>query len=151
MIKTCPYWRIGLTEAALMKNYFQFFKIPEPTTSQFKTFSGTFAQSDGGQAQMGYYNLRMTWQALRPDQAFFIRVFIDAALGASASGTGVIYLTVPYNNADKMSLRWIDIAGIPYPLDASVGGTINGGLGMYYENVELFVNNITIINDPAII
>lgn len=151
MKNICNLWRIGLSEAALAKNYFKFFKIPVPTTFQFVDHSGTFSQSDGGLVQHGFYNMTFTWEALMPHQLRRIKAFVDGSLGGVGSGTGFLYLTVPYNNGAKIGVTWIDTKSVPHPMNPQVGGTFTGGgTGMYYENVQLFANAVEILQDPAI-
>lgn len=147
----CPLWRIGLSEAALMRNYFRFFQIPEPNGSQYRDHSVTFSKSNGGLVQHGFATVTLRWDVLRADQAFFIARFVDGALGAVGSGTGQLYLTVPYNNAAKIAPRsWIDVVGVPHPMNITEGGQVGNSVGVYYENVTLFLNAVDIINDPAL-
>lgn len=150
MIDGCPRFRIGLSQALMTSNFFQFFKIPVPTTCQFRDYSGTFSQSDGGAVQHGYATVTMLWNNLRSDQAFFLKEFVNGALGDDPAGTGILYMTVLKNNADDIGRRYIDVSGVPHPLEINEAGTLNGSVGLVvYENVRLFLNDVTIINDPA--
>lgn len=137
-------FRIALTQAGLTTGFFFLRKIALPTTCTFKGFSQAIPQSEGGSVQHGFLNVTMSWLNVTPITAYYIRKYVTDAL----NGTKMLYLTVPYNDGTKPGRRFIDVSGRPHPIDTAEGGTIDGG-GLFYENLQLFVNNVTVINDPA--
>lgn len=146
MNENCPLlWRLSLTEAGLATGYIFLRNLPEPSNCVWKSFSGKFSQSDGGQVQHGMVNVRLRWEALLPQHAWRLYRYLTLSL----AGTNLLYLTVKKNDASGVGYNWVDCRGIPHPPDFEEGGTIAGNRGMFYSNVEVFVNNVVIINDPA--
>lgn len=140
-------WRLALSEATLDRGYLFLRHLPPPTNSVYKIFSGVSSQSDGGAVQHGYIQATLTWSILTPAQANRILRYVDVSL----AGSGLLYATISKNNATGVGKHFIDIRGIAHPMDIEEEGMIVGSdLGMAYQNVRLFINNITVINDPAI-
>lgn len=142
----CNY-RIATTEVGLERGWFRYLKIPPPTTVDYKAFSEKKARTTGGQVLHGYKNLTILWTNIGVAAARRITRYVDYAL--STSGTGLLYVTFDmFPNRD-----WVDVSGIPHPMDPQVlQGPFqiygNAGLGGY-SNLTLYLNNITIINDPS--
>lgn len=138
-------FRIATTLAGLNKGYFFLRKIAPPATATFKGFSQTVPQSEGGLAQHGFKNVTLSWVNADPRTLYYLKKYVDEVL----SGSKRIYMTVPYNDGTKPGRRFVDISGRPHPIDAAEGGIIDGG-GMFFESFQLFINDVTIINDPAV-
>ena len=138
-------FRIATTLSDLNKGYFFLRNIAPPATATFKGFSQIIPQSEGGATTHGFRNVTLSWVNVDPRTVYYIKKYVNAALG----GNKQIYLTIPYNDGTKPGRRFIDIVGRPHPIDAAESGIIDGG-GMFFENLQLFINNVTIINDPAV-
>lgn len=138
-------FRIALTLLGLSKGFLFLRKIALPATATFKGFSQSVPQSEGGAVQHGFRNVTVSWVNVDPRTTYYIKKYVDDAL----AGTKRLYLTVPYNDGTKPARRFIDISGRPHPIDAAEGGVIDGG-GMFFEGLQLFLNDVTIENDPAV-
>lgn len=145
---TCDtLWRLSVSEAGLARGYLFLRDIPPPSTSVYKTFSGEFSQSDGGFRQMGYTNVVMRWKYLTSAHAHRLTRYVEVSL----AGSGILYATIAKNNATSVGRDYIDIRGIPRPMNIEEEGEIAGsGLLVVYQNVQLSINNIVVINDPAL-
>lgn len=143
----CDYkkFRIGTDATSLNRGYFFIRKIATPTVAQFKGFSEAIPQSTGGLVQHGYLNATISWVNADPNTVFIVKSLVDTAL----AGTQQLYLTIPYNDGSTRARRFIDIVGRPHPIDTSEGG-VQGNWGIFFDTLELFINNVTIVNNPAV-
>lgn len=135
-------FRIALTQAALPTSYNFLYKIASPDTAVFKGFSETVNQAQNA-VQHGYKNVELTWTNVNNNTVYQIKRFVDQAL----AGTRLLYMTVPYNDGTKPSERFIDISGIPYPVDPQPLPIAIFGSG--YQSLTLKLNNVTILSNPA--
>lgn len=135
-------YRIGPTLSGL--DFFFLVGITTPSTANYQGFSDKAAQGDGGQATHGYKTVTLTWVNADPKTVRRVKQYVNQAL----SSTKEIYLTVPYNDGSVIGRTFIDIVGRPWPIEAAEDG-IQGNWGMVYGNLTLFVNNVTIVNNPA--
>jgi len=138
-------FRIALTDPGLATGYLHLYGLALPTTINYQGFSGEFSRGAGAKVLHGYKNCTLTWVDVDAKTVYRIKKFADDAL---ASGTGLLYLTVPYNDGSVVGRTYIDISGVPHPITTQEAGNISG-LGLAYDNLQLFINNITIINNPA--
>ena len=138
-------FRISLTAPGLATGHFFLRKIALPATATYKGFSQAVPQSEGGSVQHGFRNVTLSWVNVDPRTVYYLKKYVSDCL----AGTKTLYMTVPYNDGSKVGRRFIDVSGRPAPLDTAEGGVIDGG-GMYFENLELFLNNVTIVNNPAV-
>lgn len=137
-------WRIAATEAALANGYMFLRGIPLPDTAPYRDHSQRVSKTTGGQARHGYKNVRLFWEILDRAQANRLRTIVQAGL----DDAGYVYLTIDRNNGIAGGPDWIDVRGRPYMPDFDPS-QIAGATGTVHQRVELFVNNLTIVNDPA--
>ena len=148
----CTAWdyRFGLVEADLARGYFAAYDIPLPQLAPLLDSALEISRSAGGQALHGYTNLEVLWRRLTMRQAWRVRRFIDDAKAA----TGLLYLTVAQNDARHGGLYFVDINGYPHrPREAADDGDMAARTpdgGQYIDNYILFMNNVTIVNDPSL-
>lgn len=138
-------FRLSLTEAGLSRGYFFLFKIPPPTSIEYKDHSVRFSQSQGGLALHGYIAATLFWEQLTTTQAHKLRTKISASL----DGSGFLYMTVPKGNGSSLDVGWIDVRGVPQMPDFTSDGRVAGSSGLSIFNTQLILNNITVIDDPA--
>lgn len=135
------YWRISTSSTLARQNFFVL-GLPPPTTPVYKNFSALVPQSQGGQDRQGYINVTLLWDALTRQQAFILKSLVDTVL---AAGTA-LYLTCDYNDGTYEPGYFVDISGTPTPLVLEPAGNTQG---LVYQNVTLFINNCTVVNNPA--
>lgn len=138
---------MSTTEAGLASGYFFLREIPPPSEVVYKAYSRVYDTSRGGAVQQGYQNVEILWQTLRPKQAYAIKQLVDTAL---ATANKYLYLTVDRANGTNPGRDWIDIYGYPREMEIVQKGPIVGSSGVIHENVRLFVNNVSVINSPAV-
>lgn len=139
-------WRIALTEAGLNLGWFFARGLPPPTNAPYHDYSTRVSHSEGGQSRHGYKNVRMFWETLTRGQASNLRTVLQAGLD---SGTGLIFLTIDRANGSGSGPDWIDVSGRPHMPDFDPS-RFAGATNIVHQNVELFLNNLTIVNDPAL-
>ena len=139
-------WRISLTEGGLAKGSFYHYDLPEPSTAPFSDHSASVIKSDGSQGLHGFPQVTLLFDILSGPQAAILRQFIDA--GRSA---GVLFLTVDRGDGSDPGPAWIDISGVPHRQSRlTQNGPLVGSRGKsHYTNVQLFLNNVTVVNDPS--
>lgn len=137
-------WRIATTEAGLASGYFSALGIQPPTNAPYHPYSTRVGQSTGGQARHGYKNVRMFWANLDRIEARILKERVVAGIAL----TGNVYLTIDRANGDGDTYDWIDVYGKPHIPDFDPS-RFAGASDIVHENIELFVNNLTIVNDPA--
>jgi hypothetical protein len=133
--------RIASTEAGLATGSFFAREMPQPQTF-YSDHSSRASQGEGGQTRHGYGSVTLLWDTLTAAQARDLKAVIVAA---EATASGLIYVTLARNNADNGQFDWIDISGYPIMPNFQAEG-IHGAV---FRNIQLVVNNITIINDPS--
>jgi len=143
----CDYQkiRIALTEAGLTTGYLFVQKIQPPDNIQYNSFSQLTNQGDGGKARQGFANAVLTWVNPNPNTLFQIKKIVDNAL----NGTRLLYVTIPLNDGSTSGRTFIDISCIPHPISGQeAGGFVARGIA--YSAITLNLNNVTIINNPAV-
>jgi hypothetical protein len=140
-------WRIAMTEGGLTKGSFYHYKLPVPSTAPYVDHSAAVMKSDGSQALHGFEQVTLLFDILSGPQAAMIRQFIDAA----RSGAGILFMTIDKGDGSAPGPAWIDISGTPHrQARLSQNGPIVGSTGQpHYTNVQLFLNNVTVVNDPS--
>lgn len=136
-------FRIATTQTGLTTGYFFVHKIPPPATAVFKGFTEQINQSQG-QVQHGYMNVEITWTNVTNIGVYNIKRMVDAILPT----TRILYLTVPYNDGTKPGERFIDVYGVPLPVDPQPLPLAPIGSG--FQTLTLRVNALTVLNDPAV-
>ena len=109
---SCDPWdiRLGIFEADLEFNPLAALEIPAPSTLVFNDASIETGKSDGGQGIHGYAKVEILWDRLTMRQAFQVRRFIDT----TQNGDGVLFMTVPRNDASAAGFHYIDVSGRPH-------------------------------------
>lgn len=140
-------WRISLTEAGLDKGSFHNYGIPAPDTGMYTDSTTAATRSDGSQSLHGYRQVTLSWGRLTALQLAVIREFIDDA----RSGAGLLYLTIDRGDGSAPGRDWIDVFGKPHRQpQLTQEGPIGSSIGQpSYQNVRLFVNDLTVVNDPS--
>ena len=135
------FWRISATSTLARKNFF-LLGLPPPQTPVFETYSQLVPQSQGGQSRQGYINATLLFESLDRYQAFVLNQIVETVLTAGTP----LYLTVDFSDGSTLPGSFIDISGTPWPI---VLTPASNSQGVVYQNVELKVNNCTIVNNPA--
>lgn len=139
--KWALYWRISATSTLLHQNFFAL-GLPIPQTPIFKTYSALVPQSQGGQARQGYENVSILWSELTREQGFKLKALVETVLTASTP----LYMTVDFNDGTYLPGSFVDVSGTPYPVILEAAAWSQG---LVYQNVTLFLNNVTVVNNPA--
>lgn len=139
--KWVTYWRISTNSTLAHKNFF-LLGLPIPQTPAFETYSTLVPQSQGGQTRQGYINVKILWSELTKYQAWKLNQLVETVL---AAGTP-LYMTVEYNDGTYLEGWFVDVSGTPYPL---VLTPVQNSQGIIYQNVEMTLNNVTVVNNPA--
>jgi hypothetical protein len=134
------YYRLAFTESGLGKGYLFSRGLPPPSTVTFKDFSGEYSQSDGGKVQHGYLSVVLMWNVLTYTQSYQLRKYTNSS---------VLYATIDRNNGTKPGRDWVDVRGVPLPMNIERDRGIAGSIGGATINVTLTINNLTIVNDPS--
>lgn len=134
-------WRLHPNSAQLARAYLFAMGIPSPDLPVYRDYSDKFAQSQGGLTRQGYKNVTLLWDDLSVIQFKTLTDLVEAGITA-----GVIFATIQRNDGTGLQDDWIDISGLPQPLDYQV---LPRGEGIMYSNVSLTINAITITSDPS--
>ena len=132
--------RIATSEAGLATGALFARKIPKPQTF-YRDHSSRSSQGEGGEARHGYLNVSLLWDTLTASQASALKAVITAAQGQSS---GLMYLTIRRTDATNGDTDWIDVSGRPLMPEFQSSND-----GRIFRNVELTINNLTILNDPS--
>lgn len=137
--------RLATTEAGLPNGFAVYsLGLPEPSLPLYADHSSKAVLASGGQALRGFQSTSILFSRLTFAQARTLRKLVEDSL---SSTDGLMYLTIDKGwNGSGLLGSWIDVKGVPHMPDlAPVGNT----QAMIYDNVTLFVNNLTTVNDPA--
>jgi len=136
--KICEY-RIGVSEAKLTPFFVA--GISPPDTSQYKGFTTTQKESDGGGVQIGYKVVELTWVNVSAKTVFELKKVVEAGL---ARLNREIFLTIPLNSGQTIASRQFNnVVGKVRPLQISEGR--QGGRGMVYPSLTLALNNVVVL------
>lgn len=138
-------WRIATTEGGLAKGAFWVLGIPPLTLAPFKDHSVLAENSDGSQSAHGFQNLELFWESMSP-LAYYT---LTAKINLARSGTGLIYLTIDPGNDLHPGPTFIDVSGKPGKPEFTQGAPVNRSGAGHIPNVRIFVNDVTILNDPS--
>lgn len=144
---TDPYkWRIGLTEAELAKSSFAANGIPLPDTADFQDFAVERKKSNGSTAVHGFKSETCFWAEMSPAGLKALKALVDQARSTKLP----LFMTVDRGDGTAANNDWIDISGYPAYVNArkAAVGEIQHGISQT-DNVTLFLNNVTILNDPS--
>lgn len=151
MFKPNPWnWAFAVVEADLGRFKLPTLEIPVPDVVDYTPYANVITVADGGQRRYGYSQLRLTWETMNGRAYDKMSAFIIVA----QASPNVMYATVDlYDSGRASSSAWyVDISGYPHfmPQAAPLAGSVAGRRGQkVFTNVTLFLNNITIINDPS--
>lgn len=138
--------RLAVTEALLARGYLiQNWRLPSPGLPIYNDNTVRVATSDGGEALRGFRSFSLTFDVLDFLQRRTLRRIAEESLDSSG---GLIFATVDRSwNGAGPDGDWIDVSGQAHiPAITPIGnsdGRASGG-------VTLIVNNLTIVNDPAV-
>lgn len=139
--------RLATTEAGLSKGYLMFsWGLPPPSLPVYADHAAKITLTDGGQAVRGFTSFSLTWDrgVLNSQQVYVLRNLIEAAIATSGKQ---IFATVDYSwNSTNAPGHWVDCSGFPHLSDYTPAG---GTGGLLKDQVTLFVNNLTEVNNPA--
>jgi hypothetical protein len=137
-------WRMSWTEAGLENGSFYLWKTPPPSVANYVDHSDQRVTSDGRMTFHGSKILTMVWDVLSGEQMGQLRYIIDRTTD------NVLYLTIDRGSGQAFGRDWIDIRGIVHDPVVTQQGPIDSKIGQpSYQNVQLFVNRITVLNDPS--
>lgn len=134
------YWRLSATSTLARKNLYAL-GLPPVNLGDYKTYSELVSQSQGGQVRQGYVNSRLLWDELDFLQFKVLTGIVEAAITA-----GTIYATVPKDNGTGLINAFIDIHGVPIPLEYQ---PVSNARGVVFQNVTLTINAAVVDNDPS--
>lgn len=135
------YWRIATTSGGLTTGHFFARKLPPPSLPVYLDYSVKAPQSQGGLTRQGYSNVRILWNEMDGLQLKALKTLVEAGITA-----GSLYLTVDRADGSGIANDFIDVHGLPQPLEYQ---PVQDARGMVFSNVVLLVNNLTIDNDPS--
>lgn len=145
----CPYlYRLALSEAELEDGTLDTWGLQPPSTAPYVDHTEVVGQSDGGQALLGYDQVTLSWDVLTPFEASQLVRLVREALGTD--GEGFLYLTVSRSNGTSPDSDWIDVMGRPHVPQVITPPNVGAVSHLYHQNVTLFVNNLTVLNDPSL-
>lgn len=134
------YFRLSATSTLTRQNLFAL-GLPPVNLPDYKTYSELVPQSQGGQVRQGYINNRLLW-----DELDFLQFRTLTRITEAAITAGLIYATVPKANGTALLNDFIDISGVPWPLEYQ---PVNNARGVVFQNVTLTINNVTVVSDPS--
>lgn len=134
------YWRLSATATLLHQNLYAL-GLPPVNLGDYRTYSELVPQSQGGQVRQGYINTRLLWDDLDFVQFRTLTRIVEAAITA-----GTIYATVAKGNGTGLLNDFIDISGVPLPLEYQ---PVSNARGVIFQNVTLTINAIVVNNDPS--
>ena len=135
-------WRIGLTEGG--KAWFVSLELPPPNTAPFSERVESVPYSLGKFAEIGYQSIPIGFNDLTGTQMYRLRKYVD---DARQNNSQVLHMTIWLATGEKSGVNWADISGYVSPITySSITPVANGSM---YQNVEIIINNVTVINDPA--
>jgi hypothetical protein len=136
-------WRIGDTISTM--DYFLQTGIPIPTENPFNLYSALLPRGQGGNKSAGYQNATLSWATMGGEGLNSLKSYVDPVRATGAE----IFLTLQKMEGETFGDHWIDIRGQPHVITYTKIGAKASGKA--YRNVVLFVNNITIVNDPSVV
>jgi len=134
-------WRIGASESEML--YMVQIGIPIPNEPVYKPYTKVLPVDLGSNKTSGYKNVTLSWSTMTSKGLNQLKSYIDPV---RTSGDE-IYLTIQRAEGETWGDDWIDVRGYPHEIEfQKVGGK---AIGHAYRNIVLFVNNLTIVNDPS--
>jgi len=138
-------WRIATTEAGLTRSPMSKL-VGIPLQIEPEDYSTEQEQSEGGTSYHGYKKYKILWKDLDEIQASTLRRLVAEA----RAGSRWLYITGRWYDEANSFTRWVDMRGKP-KLEKMAPAPPELRMGMaIYSNVVLQLNNIDIVNDPAL-
>ena len=134
-------WRIATTALLLPHGAFFALGLPPVNTPDYRTYTQLLPQSQGGQARQGYIFIKLLWDSMDFEQFRTITRITEAAIL-----NNVIYATVDKANGTGLLNSFINLHGVPVPLEYA---QVSNGRGVMFQNVLLKINAVVIDADPA--
>lgn len=136
-------WRLHYNSSNFPRAFLFAMGIPSPDLPVYRTFTEKYPQSQGGLTRQGYTNVTMLWDELDTAQLKTLTGLVETGIT-----NGIIYATIQRNNGTGLQDDWIDISGLPQPLEYE---PLSRAEGVVFSNVQLTINNLTITADPSAI
>ena len=142
MVPQCKI-RLGVSEATLAYLVYGM-GLPEPDLPVYADHASKVNLGDGGQSLRGSASASLTWRQLTGHQAWQLRLLIENAL---ATAGAELFMTIDkgWGNLGP-PYAYIDVRGKPRIVDAP---PISQSRATMRNNVTVFINNLTVVNDPA--
>lgn len=117
--------------------------IPRPVEPTYQDYTNLVPAGLGGNRATGYKQVTLTWSTLTGKALNQLKTPVDLVRATDDQ----IYLTIQRGDGTTYGDDWIDVRGTPHEITyQKVGGD---AIGFAFRNVVLFVNNLTIVNDPS--
>lgn len=139
-------FRIALSEAALATGRFFVHGLPPPSLCSYQDHSVKASKGEGGQSRHGYERATFVWDAMSTKQSYVLRTLVQNALDGAS---GLLYATIDRSNGEAPGWDWVDVSGVPHMPDIAPGPARGVRMGTAHHNIQLVLNNLTIVNDPA--
>lgn len=139
-------WRIAVSEDRIPMGWFKARGVPPPDGFSYRNHAVKVNRYNGATGKHGYQNASIVWTRLTNYQATVLAELINFARDDSANG--YLYMTIPRVDGEQHGMGWVDVYGYPNLSDLSASSPFFA-TGIMINNVELSLNNIIIINDPA--
>lgn len=150
MRNECPWnWRISASvQTGLSSGMFAAIELPIPEVFHLRRWTNSITVGDDSQRVYGRYQVEMLWNNLSQRTYFQLGQFIEN----SQQGTGLLFMTVDAHEIYHSGTHFMDISGYPYyPSEVAQAATLPGRKGpASNENVQIFLNAVTIVNDPSL-
>lgn len=134
-------WRLHYNSSQLARSHLFAMGIPSPDLPVYRSFAEKFPQSQGGITRQGYQNVTILWDELDVLQFKTLTDLVETGVT-----NGVIYATIQRNDGSGLADDYIDVSGIPQPLEYQPLARADG---VVYSNVQLVINNLTVTADPS--
>lgn len=139
-------FRLATTEAGLATGRLFLRNIPPPSLCAYQDHSVKAAKGEGGQSYHGYERCTILWDVMSTSQSYALRQLIESALD---SASGLLFATIDRSNGEAPGWDWIDVSGVPHIPDIAPGPVRGVRRGTSHHNIQLVLNNLSIVNDPA--
>lgn len=140
-------WRIALSEAGLENGHFPNYRIPPPSGCFYLDHTTVVDRSDGSDAAHGFINTTILWERMDHIQGNNLQSLVETARN---NEDRYIYLTIIRGDGSGAGKDWIDIRGKARKIPMTSAKNYNGRGLPYYNDVQMVVNAVEILNDPSV-
>lgn len=100
--------------------------------------------AEGGVHRDGFMTYELLWTRMVQDQLSALKRIFNATIGSD------IYITGLWYDTSDPVLRWVDMKGKPDMTDATPNVPAFAYGQQVFSTISLKLNNVVIINDPAV-